>query len=51
MTPGHGGLRVSPAVGNKKLSGKARGLSMTELGAYWFEEDVQYAIAFYENPD
>jgi len=49
-TPGHGGLGVSSGVGSQALTPAARKLAISSGGAYWFEEDVKYAIAFYENP-
>lgn len=50
-TAGHGGLMVRAGVAAKKLSGAARKMGMLWAGAFWYEEDVAYAIPFYENQD
>lgn len=50
-TAGHGGLYVSKALADKKLSPNARAEGIKYAGAYWYEEDVQWVIPFYENPE
>lgn len=50
-TAGHGGLMVSRAMAQAKLSGAARKMGEVWSGAFWYEEDVQYAVAFYEVPE
>jgi len=51
-TPGHGGLGVSNGVARKKLSPAARRVAGEHWGgSFWFEEDVAYTVAFYENPE
>jgi len=50
-TPGHGGLGVSNNVARSKLSPQARAIGEKKGGAYWFEEDIAYAVPFYENPE
>lgn len=49
-TAGHGGLRVSEKLAEKKLSKLACSYAIHANGAYWFEEDCLCAIAFYEQP-
>ena len=49
-TSGHGGLGVSSKAASK-LSPHARAAAMKWAGAFWFEEDILFAIAFYEMPD
>ena len=48
-TAGHGGLMVASSAAQKYLSPKARHLSEKWSTYYCFEEDAQWAIAFYEN--
>lgn len=50
-TPGHGGLYVSKALADKELSANAREMAIKYKGAYWYEEDCQYAIPLYEKPE
>jgi hypothetical protein len=50
-TPGHGGLGVSKGVADKVLSTAARRLGDYAGGVYWYEEDVQCSIPFYEHPE
>ena len=50
-TAGHGGLGVAKGVAQSQLSPAARKLGMYGNGYFWYEEDVQYAIAFYEHPE
>jgi hypothetical protein len=50
-TAGHGGLRVAPGVAKKKLSPAAIKLAEKGGGSLWYEEDVLFAIPFYENPE
>lgn len=49
-TASHGGLMVSAAVANRKLSGAARHLATLWGGKFWFEEDCQWAVAFLDQP-
>lgn len=50
-TAGHGGLMVSSSVARKMLTPAAVKLGDFWGGAYWYEEDVQYTIPFYEHPE
>ena len=50
-TAGHGGLQVSAGAARAKLSDAARKMGEHWGGSFWYEEDIQYAIAFLENPD
>jgi len=50
-TPSHGGLYVSSNVAKKKLTPQAREQGHFWKGSYWYEEDVAWAIPFYENYD
>jgi hypothetical protein len=50
-TPGHGGLGIGAQAAKKLLSAKARFLSESWSGAYWFEEDCGWALAFIEHPE
>ena len=50
-TEGHGGLCVSHGLANKKLSPNARAEAIKYAGSYWYEEDVQWTIPMYENPE
>lgn len=50
-TPRHGGLYVSSGVARSELPQKARYRSEKWKGDYWFEEDVDVAIAFFEQPE
>jgi hypothetical protein len=51
VTPGHGGLGVARGIAEKLLSSAARRLGNYQGGYYWYEEDVQCNIAFYEHPE
>jgi len=48
MTAGHGGLAVSAGMARKNLSHAALKEGRLMGGYYWFEEDVAWAIPFYE---
>jgi len=50
-TSGHGGLCISKGLADKKLSPNARAEGIKYAGSYWYEEDVQWSIPFYENPE
>ena len=50
-TPGHGGLSVAKGVAMRRLSPHARELGELWGNSYWYEEDVAWNLAFYENPD
>jgi len=50
-TAGHGGLCVSKGLADTKLSPNARAEGIKYAGSYWYEEDVQWAIPMYENPE
>ena len=50
MTPGHGGLGISLSVAKRSLSDEAIALGERDGGSLWYEEDVDWAIPFYENP-
>lgn len=50
-TAGHGGLCVSKGLADKKLSPNARAEGIKYAGSYWYEEDCQWCIPMYENPD
>lgn len=50
-TAGHGGLCISHGLANKKLSPNARAEGIKYAGSYWYEEDVQWCIPMYENPE
>lgn len=49
-TAGHGGLKVERRAA-RQLSRPALELGEEFDGAYWYEEDVLWAIPMYENPD
>lgn len=49
-TASHGGLMVARAVGEKMLSMQARICAFTHGDYFCFEEDCDYAIAFYDVP-
>jgi hypothetical protein len=49
-TPGHGGLGVSGSVARKYLSPQAMASALKSGGSFWFEEDVDWVIPFYEVP-
>ena len=50
-TPGHGGLGIANSIANKKLSPQARSFGEKWGVSFWYEEDVAYAIPFYEHPE
>lgn len=50
-TAGHGGLMVARGVAQKMLSDAARKMGDFWGGAFWYEEDVQWAIPFFEHPE
>lgn len=50
-TPGHGGLGVAHSAAEKLLTSAARRLGDYAGGYYWYEEDVQCAIPFFEHPE
>jgi hypothetical protein len=50
-TPGHGGLGVARGAADKLLSSAARRLGNYQGGYFWYEEDVQCNIPFYEHPE
>lgn len=50
-TAGHGGLWVSSSAARRFLTPQARELGTKWGGAYWYEEDVQWEIPFYEHPE
>ena len=51
-TPGHGGLGVSAGLAKSSLSAIARKFADAVSGGYyWYEEDVAWAIPFYEHPE
>ena len=50
-TAGHGGLGVAKGTARKVLSDAALLCANYQGGYYWFEEDVQYCIAYYEHPE
>ncbi len=50
-TPGHGGLGVAKGVADKLLSSAARRLGNYMGGYFWYEEDVQCSIPFFEHPE
>jgi hypothetical protein len=50
-TAGHGGLCVSKGLADKKLSPNAREEGIKYGGSYWYEEDAQWVIPVYENPE
>ena len=50
-TSGHGGLGVAKGTARKLLSDAALLCANYYNGYYWFEEDVQCAIAFHERPE
>lgn len=49
-TAGHGGLKVAKGIAQKMLSDAARKMGDFWGGAYWYEEDVAWAIPCYEVP-
>jgi len=49
-TAGHGGMKVARGVAQKMLSDAARKMGDLWGGAYWYEEDVGWAIPCYEVP-
>jgi len=50
-TAGHGGLMCSRAVGESKLSPRARLCVSSRFGGYFcFEEDCDYAVALFDVP-
>lgn len=51
VTAGHGGLAVSPGVAEKELSPAAVKLGESYGNYVWYEEDVAWAIPFYERPE
>ena len=50
-TPSHGGLAVAKGAAEKLLTPAARELANYMGGYYWYEEDQQYSIPFYEHPE
>jgi hypothetical protein len=50
-TPGHGGLGVAKGVADTLLSAAARRLGDYQGGYFWYEEDVQCSIPFFEHPE
>jgi len=50
-TAGHGGLGVARSVASKKLTPQARKMAMKSGGRFWYEEDADWAIPFFENPE
>jgi hypothetical protein len=50
-TAGHGGLKVAAGVARAMLTDAARKLGLNWGGSYWYEEDVAWAIPFYEHPE
>lgn len=50
-TAGHGGLQVSRGAAQKLLSDAARKMGEMWGGSYWYEEDIGWAIPFYEVPE
>lgn len=50
-TSGHGGLAVADGVARKELTPAAYKLGAKQGGYVWYEEDVAYAIPFYEHPE
>ena len=49
-TPSHGGLGVAGGVAKRALSPQALKQGEVRSGYVWYEEDVAYVVAFYENP-
>lgn len=50
-TAGHGGLAIADGVARKLLSPAAYKLGDHTWGYVWYEEDVGYAVPFYEHPE
>lgn len=50
-TAGHGGLAVADGVARKFLTPAAYKLGQKAGGYVWYEEDVAYALPFYEHPE
>lgn len=50
-TAGHGGLAIADGVARKMLTPAAYKLGDRQWGYLWYEEDVAYAIPFYEHPE
>lgn len=50
-TAGHGGMAVAPSVARSKLSPAALKHGERWGNAFWYEEDVAWLVAVYENPD
>jgi hypothetical protein len=50
-TPGHGGLGVAKGVADKLLTSAARRLGNYLAGYFWYEEDQQCEIPFFEHPE
>lgn len=50
-TPSHGGLMVAEATASKYLSEAALAAGERWGGYYCYEEDCQWAVAFYERPE
>jgi hypothetical protein len=50
-SPSHGGLAVAKGVAEAELSSAARACGEYWNGYYWYEEDCQCAVAFYEQPE
>jgi hypothetical protein len=50
-TAGHGGLAIADGVARKTLTPAAYKMGAKSWGYLWYEEDVAYAIPFYEHPE
>lgn len=50
-TPSHGGLAVAKGVAEKLLSPEALKVAEAWADYYFFEEDCDYTVAFYEQPE
>lgn len=50
-TAGHGGLGVADGVARRLLSPAAYKMGAKANGYVWYEEDVAYAVPFYEHPE
>jgi hypothetical protein len=51
-TAGHGGMGITEAVAEKHLTDAARiAAGRPQQGKYWFEEDIDFAIPLYEQPE
>jgi len=50
-TAGHGGLKIAPGIAKRMLTPAAIKMGESWGGALWYEEDVAYAIPFYEHPE